>query len=49
MKELSMDARYIELIESGRKIRTARTEAKANIGDVVSIFKKPYLVTDRRI
>jgi hypothetical protein len=49
MKELSMDARYIELIESGRKIRTARTEAKANIGDVVSIFNKPYLVTDRRI
>ena len=49
MKELSMGAKYIELIESGRKIRTARTEAKANIGEVVSIFNKPYLVTDRRI
>lgn len=49
MKELSMDAKYIEWVESGRKTRTARTEAKANIGDVVSIYNKPYLVTDRRI
>ena len=49
MKEISMDAKYIELIESGRKVRTARMSPKANIGDVVSIFNKPYLITERRI
>ena len=49
MNEISMDAKYIELIESGRKVRTARMSPKANIGDVVSIFNKPYLITERRI
>lgn len=49
LKELKFDEKYRGLIETGRKIRTARIEAKANIGEVVSIFNKPYLITDRRI
>lgn len=49
MKELSMEAKYIELVESGRKTRTARLEPKANVGEIVSIFNKPYVVTERRI
>lgn len=49
MKELAMEAQFIEAIASGKKTRTARTEAKANVGDIVSIHNKLYLITDRRI
>jgi len=49
IKEISMDARFINMIETGKKTRTARMDAKANVGDVVSIFNRLYVITERKI
>jgi len=49
IKELKMDAKFIEKIESGQKTRTARLEPKADIGDIVSIFSNLYVITARTL
>jgi len=49
MKEISMDARFIDLIESGKKTRTARRESKGNVGEIVGIFNKPYVIVEKKI
>ena len=49
MKEISMDARFIEAVESGRKTRTARLESKANVGEIVGIYNRPYVIVEKKI
>ncbi len=49
IKKISFDMKFYDKINSGAKVRTARPEAKADVGEIVQIFDKLYVITERRI
>ena len=49
IKKISMDMKFYEAVASGTKTRTARTEIKADIGEVVQIFDRLFVITERKM
>lgn len=49
LREIQFEMKFFDAIENGTKTRTARLEPKANAGEVVLIFGRKYIITERRI